>query len=179
MTWVEACIKGSYHQRLAFAFHEVGHAAMTFWRSESLHCRWAEIRGDGSAAAFHRGPALDLGESDLAILIGGPMAECLACGFVPKRAIRFPSEYRNAGSDSSRIRRLVRLLRGKDDRAYQFAVQEKVRAILEGAAVWAAITQAAEELTRDGRISGERLEDIFDAHGVEPQLWGELDEVAS
>ena len=153
-------------ERRSVCFHEAGHAAMFYWNRESLHARRIVIHGNryrGSVVA----PMWDLSETDLMKLIGGPMAELLHYGTVPKKAIRFTSEYRVPNSDSTRIRALVRRLRdGKDDRRYQFDVQERVRAIIQEPRMWEGVTLLADRLFLDGEITGEEAQDTFHQTGV-------------
>jgi hypothetical protein len=157
----------SDYERQYVCFHEAGHAAMFFWRSESLHERRIVIhtaRFGGSTIV----QCWDLCESDLMMLIGGPLAELLSVGIVPQKAIRFAREYRYANSDSTRIRSLVRKLRdGKDDRRYQFRVQERVREILQRPDMWRAVSSVAARLFSEGAIRGEDVEEIFEGIGVQ------------
>jgi len=158
-----------HEERLSVAFHEAGHSAMHYWRRESLHSRWIMLNEDRYGGATHV-PLLDLDESDLMILIAGPLAQLLHLGVMPVRAIRFPREYRIATSDSARIRACVRGLRGKDDLPYQFGVQERVREILQRPIMWEGITAAAERLSVKGKLSGEQFEAIFERLGVPDQF---------
>jgi hypothetical protein len=96
------------------------------------------------------------------VLLGGPMAEFLAMGIEPKRPLLFPNEYKDANSDSMRIRNLVKKLHGKYDRRYLFRVQERCREIIQEPRMWQAITLIAERLVAEGEISGEQCEEIFE-----------------
>ena len=91
------------------------------------------------------------------------MAEFLSMGIVPKQPLRFRNEYQDANSDSTRIRNIVKKLRGgKDDRRYQFDVQERCREIIQEPRMWLAVTMIAGPLIADGEISGEDSEVIFE-----------------
>jgi len=60
--------------------------------------------------------------------------------------IRKSSEYHSANSDSSRVRNLVKALcGGKDDKRYQFGVQERCLEIIQDPRMWQAITHIAGE----------------------------------
>jgi hypothetical protein len=114
-----------------------------------------------------RAGRFDATERDLLTLIGGPMAEWLSHGTVPTKAIRFSSEYRQPNSDSTRIRALIKRLRGgKDDKHYQFEVQERCRAIIQEPRMWKAISMIAERVFRDGEITGEECEEILNSYGA-------------
>ena len=159
-------------ERRTVAFHEAGHVAMVYWRCESLHARKVVLHTDryGGSTLI---PIYEQTELALMILLGGPMAELLAMDIVPKLPIRFPNEYQDANSDSTRIRNLVRTLRGgKDDRRYQFEVQERCREIIQETRMWQAVTMIAERLIADGEISGEDSEEIFEQCKA-PRLYGE------
>lgn len=101
------------------------------------------------------------------VLLGGPVAEYLFHGFTPARAIRFPKEYEDENSDTTRIQRLVKRLRGgKDDRRYQLALQNECVSILRESQMWNAITCIAEQLCEKGEITGEECEEVFNRFGV-------------
>lgn len=164
-------------ERRIVAFHEAGHVAMVYWRCESLHARKVVLHADryGGATLIN---LYERTEWDLMVLLGGPMAELLAMEIVPKQPIRFPNEYQDANSDSTRIRNLVRALRGgKDDRRYQFGVQERCRKIIQEPRMWQAVTIIAELLIADGEISGEDSEEMF-GHCKAPQLYDDPDRYA-
>lgn len=148
-------------ERRNVAFHEAGHVAMIFWRRESLHDRRIVLRNErygGSVVS----PLYDSNESDLMVLLGGPIAELLSTGVVPKVPVRNPTEYQDANSDSTRIRNLVRRVRnGRDDKRYELEVQEHCRQILEEPCMWQAITRIAQRLIIEGEVSGEDCEGIF------------------
>jgi hypothetical protein len=74
-------------ERLSVAFHEAGHAAMIFWRRESLHDRPIVLHNDryGGSVLIQLNES---NESDLMVLISGHMAQLLAMGVVPKVPIR-------------------------------------------------------------------------------------------
>jgi len=180
-------------ERLGVAFHEVGHAAMVYWRREALHDRrivinahtgghfHLQIYSDSEVTILAPGPDLDrhtelvrlARESDMMVLLGGPMAEFLSIGIIPKKAFRFSNEYRRPNSDTVRIRKLVRLNCGKDDRIYQFEVQERVRAILQEPRMWAGVTKAAETLAARGELDGEDVERILTEAGAQDMFGGE------
>jgi hypothetical protein len=159
-------------QREQVAYHEAGHLALTWWLRLPLGVRRAaylhEDRFGGATA--HRN--CDYGEGGLMRLIAGPMAEfthILGHGGV-KGLIRFRGQYRLPNSDSTRMRNLVKELRGgKDDKAYQLRVQGYCREIIEEPKMWAAITAIADHLVLHGEIDGEEAEGIFEAHGA--QTW--------
>jgi hypothetical protein len=156
--------------RRSVAFHEAGHAAMVYWRRESLHARRIVLHKDRFGGSLIL-PGHDYTEDDLMVLIGGPMAEFLSMGIVPKIPLRFANEYRNPNSDSSRMRELVRALRaGKDDRRYQFDIQERCRAIIQHPRIWQGISAIAERLDADGEISGEECERILQQAGAPDQF---------
>src|ERR1035441_3414886 len=159
-------------ERRTVAFHEAGHVAMVYWRCESLHARKIVLHTDRYGGANFI-PMYDLTELALMVLLGGPMAEFLSMGIVPKQPLRFRNEYQDANSDSTRIRNLVKKLRGgKDDRHYQFDVQERCREIIQEPRMWQAVTMIAERLIADGEISGEDSEEIFEQCKA-PRLYGE------
>lgn len=153
------------NERRAVAHHEIGHAGMVYWRRESLDSRRIYLNADlfGGSAAI---PIFDSTESDLLVLIGGPMAEFLSMGVVPQNPLLIRSEYQLPNSDSNRIRSLVRRLRGKLDREYLFDVQEKCREIIQHPAMWQAISQVAAKLARDGAVAGEECEQMFREFGA-------------
>jgi hypothetical protein len=142
--------------RLSFAYHEAGHAAMIYWRREALHSRCVVLHTD-RFGGHNLVPLYESCETDLMVLIGGHLAQLLAAGIVPQKAIRLRDEYRVPNSDSRRIRSLIRQLRGKDDRNYEFDVQE----IIEEPGTWRAISAIAERLASDGKITGEECERLF------------------
>jgi hypothetical protein len=153
-------------QRLTVAFHETGHVAMVFFRGESMHETRVKLHADRFGGQFHR-RSHDVSESDLMMLIGGPMAEFLSQRIVPKVALRFSGDYRKPNSDSFRIRALVRnLCDGKDDRAYQFEWQERCREIQQEPRMWAGITKAAARLAEVGELDGEEIERILTECGA-------------
>lgn len=153
-------------ERRYVAFHEAGHVAMVYWLAESLHARHVVLHQDRFGGSLYR-PALYPTVCELMVLIGGPMAELLSLGVTPKKAIRFLSEYRIPSSDTSRIRNIVRNLRGgKDDKVYQFEIQERVRAILQVEAMWQGITAVAEKLLARGRMTGEECEELLMRSGA-------------
>ena len=148
---------------LAVAYHEAGHAAIVYWRRQrggSIVLHTDRFGGSMNAQLWN------MNESDLMVLIGGPMAECLARGIVSLRALRVPSEYRHPNSDTVRIRAIVQKVRGKDDRRYQFRVQERVREIIQEPVMWKAITALAEKLVAAGRVEGEDVDVTFEALGA-------------
>ena len=147
-------------ERRFVAFHEAGHVAMVYWRSESLHERRVVLHTDRFGGSTYV-PMFDFTEWDLMIYLGGPMAEFLAMGIEPKRPLLFRNEYKNANSDSMRVRSLVKKLRGKNDRRYLFQVQERCREIIQEPRMWRAITLIAEQLVARGEITGEQCEEIF------------------
>lgn len=171
-------------ERREVAFHEIGHVAMVYWRRDLLHSRRVEIYPDrrhpeGIGGQFvvggiewsaeevkglkgaHAERILAQIELDLMVTLGGWLAQMLSIGSVPTRAIRV-----EADSDSARIRRLVRILKGKDDRKYQFDVQERCRAILQEPRMWAGITTAAELLAEREVLDGEDIERILEEAGA-------------
>ena len=148
-------------ERRTVAFHEAGHVAMVYWRCESLHARKIVLHTDryGGSTLI---PIYEQTEWALMVLLGGPMAEFLSMGIVPEQPLRFPNEYQDANSDSTRIRNLLKRLRGgKDDRSYQFDVQERCREIIQEPRMWQAVTMIAERLIAKGEISGENSEEIL------------------
>ncbi len=152
--------------RLSIAYHEAGHAAMVYWRCESLHERRLVLHADRFGGA-NLVPMYESCKSDLMVLVGGNLAQLLAAGIVPTRPIRKPNEYRQPNGDSTRIRNLVKALRaGKDDRKYQFEVQERCREIIEAPKMWQAISAIAKKLASDGVITGEECERLFEACGA-------------
>lgn len=152
---------------LAVAYHEAGHAAMSYWRRESLDSRLIVLHADRFGGSTYVPVYGEGSETDLSVLIGGPMAEFLSMGIVPKVAIRFSSEYRDSNSDSTRMRAIVRkLCGGKDDKRYQFAVQERVREIIQEPLMWQGITALAEKLVAERQVKGEDAEAIFEGLGV-------------
>jgi hypothetical protein len=149
--------------RLSIAYHEAGHAAMVYWRCESLH-EWRLVLHADRFGGANLVPMYESCESDLMVLVGGNLAQLLAAGIVPTRPIRKPNEYRQPNGDSTRIRNLVKALRaGKDDRKYQSEVQERCRAIIQHPRMWQGIGAIAERLASDGDITGEECEAIFEA----------------
>lgn len=147
-------------ERRLTAFHEAGHLAMIYWRRESLYARRVVLHTDRFGGSIYV-PAYDLTEWDLMVSIGGPMAEFLAMGIEPKRPLLFRNEYNDPNSDSTRIRNLVRKLRGKDDRRYLFQVQERCREIIQEPRMWQAITLIAERLVAEGELRGEQCQEIL------------------
>src|ERR1035441_9634395 len=97
-------------ERRSVAFHEAGHMAMIYWRSESLHERRGALHTDRHGGSTHV-RLFDCTVWDLMVLVGGPMAEFLSMGIEPKVPLLFRIEYRDANSDSTRIRNLVKKLR--------------------------------------------------------------------
>jgi hypothetical protein len=157
-------------QRRAVCFHEAGHAGILYWRAESLRERRIVIHRSRYGDSLYV-PGFDCSESDLMVVIGGPVVELLSEEITAKRAIRFANEYPDPKRDSSRTRRLIRALRhGKDDRTYQFAVQEQVREILQQPPMWRAVTTVAEKLFADWSINGEEVEQILGALAVQNQF---------
>lgn len=65
--------------RRSLAYHEAGHAALLWWRRESLRGRRICIQDEGRIHADPLGsnvmPVTDTSESDLMVLLGGPVAE--------------------------------------------------------------------------------------------------------
>lgn len=105
------------------------------------------------------------------VLIGGPLTEFLSIRVVPTTAIRDAREYRFPRSDSTRIRNLVRALcEGKDDKAYQFRVQERCREIIQEPRMGKAISAIAEVALAAGEVSGEECERIFEQHGAPQEV---------
>jgi hypothetical protein len=157
-------------ERRCVAFHEAGHTAIIYWRDESLHSRRIVLPADyrqGGPLGSLVCPVFDFTESDLMFLIGGPLSEFLSIGVVPTRAIRDAREYRFPNSDSTRIRNLVKALcGGKDDKAYQFRVQERCREIIQEPHMWSAVSAIAEVALAAGEVSGEKCERIFEQHGA-------------
>jgi hypothetical protein len=156
-------------ERLFTAFHEVGHIAMTYWRGEALHGRRVVISDDIGGLVYR--PQFDLDELDLMVILGGPVSEMLSLGVTPSRAIRVAAENRDPTSDRVRCRKLIIKLRGKDDRRYQFEVQERCRAILQEPKMWEGITKAAELLSERGELDGEKIGIIFAETGVQNRWW--------
>jgi hypothetical protein len=148
-------------ERRFVAFHEAGHLAMIYWRRESLHERRVVLHTDRFGGSSYV-PAFDSTEWDLMVSIGGPMAEFLAMGIEPKRPLLFRNEYKDANSDSTRIKNLVKKLRGKDDRRYLFQVQERCREIIQEPRLWQALTLIAERLVAEGELRGEKCQEIFE-----------------
>ena len=160
-------------ERREKAFHEAGHAAMVFWRGESLHARRVVLHAD-RFGGYTGVRVFDLTETDLMILLGGPVAEFLSMGVVAKRAFRFANEYKDSNSDSTRIRALVKLLcGGKDDLMYQFEVQERCRAILQEPRMWTGVCNVAEVLVERGEVAGEDVEQILTDSGAQ-DMYAEL-----
>lgn len=150
-------------ERRQRAYHEAGHAALIYWRGESLAGRPIVLHGGRFFPQyFHPGRDAEATELDLMVLIAGPLAELLSMGILPKRAIRVSADYAHANSDSSRMRNFVRSLRaGRDHQPYQFEIQERVRAILQREGMWQAIAILAEKLTATEEIAGEVMQQIF------------------
>lgn len=101
-------------------------------------------------------------------LLGGPLAEVRYMGYnfdITKRAFRLSSEYRDPGSDSSRLRNLLRALTGKDDKAYQIRLQRECQTIVGEPRTWQAIQVIGEHLMRVGAMSGEDAEAVFRSTG--------------
>jgi hypothetical protein len=151
-------------------FHEVGHMAMVFWNRENLDGYRIVIHQDRFGGSMGARSGGDWTDEDLMKLLGGPMAEYLAQGIVPQGVLRFSNEYRDPNSDSTRIRNLLRRLRGKDDRRYQFEVQERVREWMQRPATWQAITEAAERVFSAGEVDGLEFQRIFEQLGVEDRF---------
>jgi hypothetical protein len=142
---------------ISIAYHEAGHVALVYWRCESLYGRSIVLHDDrfGDSTSV---PSCDLSVSDLMVLLGGPVADLLSVGVVRKTAIRFTNEYRSLNSDSTRIRNLLKRLRGKDDKKYQFVVQERVREIIQHPNMWRAIGELATQLVSTRKMDGEECE---------------------
>jgi hypothetical protein len=152
-------------------FHEAGHMAIFYWRRIGLHQSHIVIHRDRAGASVCSLEALDRSELDLMVLLGGPLAELLFFWkIVPKTAIRFRSEYRLVNSDTTRIRNLVKsLCDDRDDRQYQFRVQERCREIIQTPPMFRAITEIASVVVEKWEISGNECEEIFERSGA-PQV---------
>lgn len=148
-------------------FHEAGHMAMAYWLRKSLHGWRIVIHKDGfggSNVSPHG--VYYCNEGDLMVLLGGPMAELLYHGIEPKRAIRFRAEYYLENSDTTHIRNVVRILFGRDNKRYQFEVQERVRLVMQEPLMWRGVSVVAERLFTNWGISGEEFEKTFEDLGV-------------
>jgi hypothetical protein len=159
--------------RLSLSLHEAGQIALVYWRAESLHERLAYLYPGRSGKVSGRmiWPCFEINEWSLMILMAGHLADLLAGGFVPTKAMRHDSRHGLTQGDSRRIKRLVMLLcHGKDDRHYNFEVQERTRAILQKPAMWNAVQILAASLYADGSVNGEDCESIFRKSGAETWL---------
>src|SRR5258706_12628072 len=66
----------SVDERKFTAYHELGHAAMVYWRRESLHERKIVLHSDRCGGSLFI-PMWDLTESDLMLPHAGPVARLL------------------------------------------------------------------------------------------------------
>jgi hypothetical protein len=183
-------IQVDYEKRWKWALgcHELGHAVIHWHFKNGLDEEGVWIDTETGKGGFHvrshfsgamiaavlrnsldeEGRALFIRdvEREIIRLLGGPVAEFLAGGSNPTRAIRFCEEYRNSGSDSARIRDLLRGLTGKDDKEYQMRLQDECKAILIDERAWRAIEHLAEMLVDRSKLSGPEIEAVFQAFEV-------------
>jgi len=172
----------------ATCYHEAGHAAVAWWFDSEFHDTQLFInpnRRVGIVGGFRSsmsdecllGLLPQCAERDLPALIrvietvmlrilGGPVAELRFWGTDPKRifragVIRFSDEYRDPGSDSSRLRNFLRALTGKDDKPHQLRLQQECNAIISEPRTWGAISLIAEHLLRCHSMSGADAEEAF------------------
>ena len=173
--------------KLATCHHEAGHAAVVWWFRCAFHDSELFIGPDGQTGGFpfrsfvneasirlalamedaeHRRMAIRAIEWEMLRLLGGPVAEYRCHGTEIKRAIRFSSEYRYPGSDSSRLRRILRALTGKDDKKYQLHLQEECQSIIGEPRTWRAIQVIAEHLMEHRFMQGYDAEAVFGRIGA-------------
>jgi hypothetical protein len=172
---------------LATCHHEAGHAAVAWWFRCAFHDSELFIGPDGQSGGFpfrsfvnevsiqlalavenaeQRRMAIRDIEREMLRLLGGPVAEYRFHGNEARRAIRFSSEYRDPGSDSSRLRRILRALTGKDDKKYQLRLQEECKTIIGEPRMRQAIQVIADHLMRHRFMQGSDAEAVFTKIGA-------------
>lgn len=170
-------------QKWPLACHEFGHAAIEWHFRDSLEDEGVVVdvatgKGQFCVRTFYTAELIEetlrktTDEQTRAIhiraveriiirLLGGPVAEYIARGWEPKRAIRFSSEYRFPDSDSSRIREFLRGLTGKDDKQYQLRLQNECKAILTEERTWRAVEHLAKMVLEHGQVLGPEIEAVY------------------
>jgi hypothetical protein len=101
-------------------------------------------------------------------LLGGLLRKlCSGAGLSsPRRQSGSETNIATPGSDSSRMRAILRAMFGRDNKKYQLQLQIECAEILRQPQTWAAIKQLARELHRKGMVTGERAVEIFRAAEV-------------
>lgn len=169
------------HLVKACCFHEAGHSAVAYFFRVGLHGYDLTV-SDKATGGFQfpsiwsgktvqallrtatgqaRSAIIRNAECEILRLLGGMLAECRFYRPIKRGcAVRF-SEIRYPGSDSYRIRELLRALTGKDDKKYQLRLQDEAWGIISEPRTWNAITCIATRLADRGKVPGRLVEYVF------------------